>query len=209
VNFISKQFADELTEKAMRHAYLDAQTRTKLAQQIRALRIQRGWSQAQLGRLLGKPQSNVHRLEDRDVARYTLTTLLELAAAYDCGILVEFVSYEDFLRRTSDLSPRRLQIPSFTATALKPLWRDVPAMTAPLQTQFGIISGASAPLQVAQSQFGLSGAITVTEVTVSSQVIITNVDDSALSFQPQAPDLPAAVTAVNATNQPVSPSLWF
>jgi transcriptional regulator with XRE-family HTH domain len=124
VSFISKQFADELAEKAMRDAYLDAQTRTKVAQQIRALRIQRGWSQAELGHILGKPQSNVHRLEDRDVARYTLTTLLELATAYDCGLVVEFVSYEDFLRRTSDLSPTGLQVPSFSANALEPLWRD-------------------------------------------------------------------------------------
>lgn len=125
MSFISKQFADELNEKAMRHAYLDAQTRTKVAQQIRALRIQREWSQAELGLLLGKPQSNVHRLEDRDVARYTLTTLLELAHAYDCGLLVEFAPYEEFLRRTSDLGPEVLQVPSFTQKALEPLWRGV------------------------------------------------------------------------------------
>jgi transcriptional regulator with XRE-family HTH domain len=121
---ISRRFADELNEKEMRDAYLDEKTRTKIALQIRALRSQRGWSQAELGQKMDKPQSNVARLEDRDVARYTLTTLLELASAYDCGLVVEFVPYGDFLRRTSDLSAQKLETPSFNRDALDPLCQD-------------------------------------------------------------------------------------
>ena len=128
---ISRKFADELTEKEMRDAYLDAQTRTKLALQIRTLRTQREWSQAQVGELMGKPQSNVARLEDREIARYTLSTLLELAAAYDVGLVVEFVSYEEFLRRTNDLRPAKLQVRSFNRTALDPLCQEITAVSNP------------------------------------------------------------------------------
>src|SRR4051794_3971622 len=102
---ISKRFADELNDKEMRDAYLDEKTRGRLALQIRENRIAREWSQADMGERTGKPQSNIARLEDRDVARYTLTTLLELASAFDCALIVEFVPYNEFLRRTQDLRP--------------------------------------------------------------------------------------------------------
>ncbi len=118
MSVISSRFADELADKEMRDAYLGAQTRVTIAQQIRALRNQRGWSQAELGERLGKPQGNVARLEDIEIARYTLTTLLELAAAFDVALCARFVSYSDFLEITSDLSPDALAVPSFTRTEL-------------------------------------------------------------------------------------------
>jgi transcriptional regulator with XRE-family HTH domain len=127
---ISRKFADELTEKEMRDAYLEEQTRTKLAQQIRVLRVQRDWSQSELGQILDKPQSNIARLEDREIARYTLSTLFELASAFDVGLVVEFVSYDDFLRRTHDLSPQHLQVSSFTRTMIEPLCYDAAGVTA-------------------------------------------------------------------------------
>jgi transcriptional regulator with XRE-family HTH domain len=121
---ISKRFADELNEKQMRAAYLDAQTRAKLAQQIRALRVQRGWLQRDLGERMGKPQGNIARLEDSDVARYTLTTLLDLASAFDVGLVAKFVAYEDFLKDTQNLSPSVLQVKSFDRSALAALTED-------------------------------------------------------------------------------------
>lgn len=107
---ISKRFAAELSEKAMRDAYLSAQTRTRLVNQIRAIRTQRGWSQGDFAGILGKPQSNVSRLESRDYGQFTLKTLFELAAAFDCGLVVEFVPYADFLRRTNDLGEASLRV---------------------------------------------------------------------------------------------------
>lgn len=124
MNVISRKFADELVNPEMRHAYLEAQTRTKLAHQIRALRQQRGWSQHDLGAMMGKPQSNIARLENPDVARYTLSTLLELAFAFDVGFVAEFMTYEDFLRDTASLDPAKLQVGSFSRDALSALYRE-------------------------------------------------------------------------------------
>jgi transcriptional regulator with XRE-family HTH domain len=124
VNIISSNFADELTEKEMRDAYVEAQTRVRIAHQIRSLRTQREWSQGDLGKRLGKQQSNVSRLEHVEIGKYTLSTLFELASVYDVALIVDFASYPDFLQRTADLSPNNLQRPSFDRQALEPLCND-------------------------------------------------------------------------------------
>jgi transcriptional regulator with XRE-family HTH domain len=132
MSVISKKFADELSaDKPMRDAYLEEKTRAKLSAQIKANRVVRGLSQADLGQRMGKTQSNIHRLEDQNVARYTLTTLFQFASEYDCGVVVELVPYKEFLQRTADLSPSRLQVPSFTPSSLVSLWNsdDVPEIT--------------------------------------------------------------------------------
>jgi len=130
VAVISKRFADELTEKEMRDAYLSAQTRTRLTNQIRAVRNQRGWSQGDFAKILDKPQSNVSRLESRDYGQFTLKTLFELASTFDCGLIVEFVSYEEFIRKTSDLTPTVLLVPPFNRAALEPLCRNTTSGSA-------------------------------------------------------------------------------
>jgi transcriptional regulator with XRE-family HTH domain len=108
----------------MRDAYLSAQTRTKLTQQILEIRNQRGWSQGNFAEILGKPQSNVSRLESRDYGNFNLRTLFELASAFDCGLVVEFVPYEEFIRRTHDLIPENLRVSPFSAAALRPLYEE-------------------------------------------------------------------------------------
>ena len=133
MSVISKRFADELNDKRMRDAYLAGQTRTRLVNQIRALREQRGWSQGEFAARLGKPQSNVSRWENREYGNFNLKTLYELANVFDIGLLVEFVAYDEFLRRTHDLSSARLQVPSFSATALDVLSRE-PAVVSPQNT---------------------------------------------------------------------------
>lgn len=115
MSLISKKFAKELSEKrGFRHKYQGAQNGTKIVRQIRAIRRQRGWSQAQFADRLGKPASNVsQRLENLDYSGFSLKTLLEVAEAFDVGLIVEFVPYEEFVRRTSDLSSASLEVDEF------------------------------------------------------------------------------------------------
>ena len=145
MSVISKRFADELAEKEMRSAYLSAQTRTKLVNQIRILRNQRGWSQGDFAKILGKPQSNVSRLENREYGNFSLNTLFELANAFDCGLIVEFTAYEEFLLRTYNLAQSHLVVPSFSRAALDPLCQNgtywaVSTTPAPI----GVFGGSSA-----------------------------------------------------------------
>jgi transcriptional regulator with XRE-family HTH domain len=105
----------------MRDAYLSAQTRTYVAYQIRTIRAQRGWSQEQLADKLHTSQSAVSRMEDRQYGKQNLHTLLELAAAFDCGLIVRFVRYADFVKDTSNLSPDNLRVAEFGPDSLMPL----------------------------------------------------------------------------------------
>jgi transcriptional regulator with XRE-family HTH domain len=205
---ISKRFADELNEKEMRDAYLDEKTRAKIALQIRELRSDRALSQAELGQRMNKPQSNIARLEDRDVARYTVTTLLELASAYDCGLVVEFVPYPEFLRRTHDLSPARLRVPSFDRAALEPLCRDMGNVTtAAIGNETALMMTRVAGLQleghgairrtrVRDTGIAFSGAVTTSPRLIAAGNVAPNnatpaVNDMAVTTRGATPNLSA------------------
>jgi transcriptional regulator with XRE-family HTH domain len=121
MNGASKQgLVEELGDKQFRDAYVAEHLRTGVAYQIRALREKRGWSQAELGRRTGKPQSAVSRLEDPDYGRLSLKTLLELAAAFDVALMIRFVAFSELLERTTDLSPEALAVADFARDSLQP-----------------------------------------------------------------------------------------
>lgn len=125
MSLISEKFADELAEKPMRDAYLGTQTCAKIVEQIRTMRAQRGLSQAEFAKCIDKPPSNVsQRLENREYSGFTVKTLLKVASAYDVGLVIEFVPYEEFLERTSDFSRKALEVRSFSRAALNPLCQD-------------------------------------------------------------------------------------
>jgi len=100
---------ERLTISDYRDAYLEAQVRTWIAYQIRALRKKARLSQTEMAERLRKPQSVVSRLEDENYGRLSVTTLLEVAKAMDVSLLIQFVSYPDFLDRTQDKSERAMQ----------------------------------------------------------------------------------------------------
>lgn len=113
-------FISELSEKAFRNAYNSDQVRTGIAIQMRSMReqVERNWTQSELGGLMGKPQPTIARLEDPDYGRVTLTTLLEVAAAFDVALLVQFVEWDDFLKRMKDVSPDALSKKAFSPDQL-------------------------------------------------------------------------------------------
>lgn len=101
-------------QKEYRDAYVEEHVKTGLAYQITALREQRGWTQTELGdRMGGKPQSAISRLEDPNYGRYSLSTLLEVASAFDVALDVKFVTHRTFLERNKDVSKKSLEVASF------------------------------------------------------------------------------------------------
>jgi transcriptional regulator with XRE-family HTH domain len=111
----SEEFVRQLGEPEMRHAYMADQVRTRIALQIRALRDQaeRRWSQIELGRRAGKPQNVISRIENPDYGQLSLQTLIDMAAAFDLPLYVDFPEWEDWSGRMQDFSTSSLQRRSF------------------------------------------------------------------------------------------------
>jgi hypothetical protein len=100
------RLAPKLSDRSYRDSYVSTQLRTWLADQVRALRGD--MTQAEFGKLIGKPQAVVSRLEDPDYGRLTLETLLDVASKLDIALLVRFVDHATFLIATNDFSESAL-----------------------------------------------------------------------------------------------------
>jgi transcriptional regulator with XRE-family HTH domain len=101
-----------LKSKEYRDAYVLEHIKNGIAFQIRTLREDRDWTQGDLGDAMGKPRNVISRIEDPNYGKTTLTTLREVAAAFDVGLLVKFVTFSRLVREYEDVSPARLSAPS-------------------------------------------------------------------------------------------------
>lgn len=113
MSWVREKLVESLSDKELRDEYAATSIRRSIAHQVRAMREARGLSQAQLGKLADKPQGNISRVEDPDYGRVSLQTLIELAAAFDVGLLVKFVPFSELLSYTADASVEELNAPSF------------------------------------------------------------------------------------------------
>ncbi len=75
-----------------------------IAWQIRINRKFRNMSQFDLATAIGTQQSAVSRLEDPEYGAHSLDTLKQVAKAFDCALLVKFVSYGDLAGESENLS---------------------------------------------------------------------------------------------------------
>ena len=116
----SEDFIRQIEEPDIRHELVRDQVRTRLALLIRALRDQdgRGWSQAELGARMGKPQSVVSRIEDPDYGKLSLQTLFEVAEAFGLPLWVDLPEWDEWLRRIREVEVSRLHRTSFNAKDL-------------------------------------------------------------------------------------------
>ena len=113
VNWVRRKIDEALDDPKFRSDYVATALRRNIAHQIRAMRDARGWNQAELGKKAGKLQSNISRIEDPDYGRVSLQTLIDVAEAFDVGLLVRFVSFSELLEQTADLSLEALNAPSY------------------------------------------------------------------------------------------------
>ncbi|MGD0961736.1 MAG: helix-turn-helix transcriptional regulator [Methylomonas sp.] len=105
---------NRLNKKEFRQAFVSAHLIQGLAYQIRALRNQRGWTQADLAKKLGlKGQSAVARIEDPGYGKLSIVTLIKLSNVFDVALSIKFQSFSKFLIEHEDLSQEALEVDSF------------------------------------------------------------------------------------------------
>jgi hypothetical protein len=117
----SLDFLRELEDTEFRDGFVADRVRTRFALLVRSLREQRGWSQAELGRRMSKPQSVISRLEDPDYGRISLQTIFEVAAAFDLPVYIDLPNWEEWFGLMEDMSTRSMARQPFDPASLNTL----------------------------------------------------------------------------------------
>jgi transcriptional regulator with XRE-family HTH domain len=115
IDFVRSDLLKNFQEsRDYREGFVEESVYATVAFQVSAIREQRGWSQKKLGRVVNMAQERISILEDPNAeTKPTLTTLLRLAAGFDCGLDVRFVPYSRVLNNSFNNGPEALRVPSF------------------------------------------------------------------------------------------------
>lgn len=105
---------EEFKDPEARRDYAEIFLDSSIALQIKALRLQRGWSQEVLAEKAGMKQSRISAMEQADYSGWSLRTLRRLAAAFDLALVVRFESFGMLLDDVTSMSREGLERPSFS-----------------------------------------------------------------------------------------------
>jgi transcriptional regulator with XRE-family HTH domain len=113
---------ESLEDKEYRRVFAEEHVGTGLAFQIRRMREAKGWTQENIAQRTGKAQETISQWENPSYGRYSLSTLKQLAAAFDVALLVRLVSFSELADWTVDINPQRLTPPSYEEERQMPIW---------------------------------------------------------------------------------------
>jgi hypothetical protein len=113
----------DLADDDFRNAYFARQLKSFLSSQIRALRGKK--TQRIFGYEIGKPQSVVSRLENENISGIHLQTLIDIAKRLKLGLLIRFVSFDEFLRYTSNYDENAVAPESYNQEKIEMLSAEV------------------------------------------------------------------------------------
>jgi transcriptional regulator with XRE-family HTH domain len=108
VKLISREeLVEQLTNnKKFRNAFTLEYVKNSISSQLRVLREQRKWTQADLGRATGKPRNVITRLENPNNNIPSLATMLEMAWGCETALLVKIVPFSQLLEEYEAASPK-------------------------------------------------------------------------------------------------------
>lgn len=104
---------EELKDPEARRDYAEIFGNSSIALQLKALRLQRKWSQEELGRRAGMKQARISAMEQASYASWNIRTLRRLAEAFDLALIVKFESFGTLLGDINQSGRGHLERPSF------------------------------------------------------------------------------------------------
>ena len=111
---VSEKRLRKLANPEYRQEFLRSALTSWVVTQLRALRRQRKWTQADLAERAGIPQSGVARAESEDYGSWSTNTLVSLANAFDVALEIRFVPWPEYMRRLADTSPEKMEVSGFS-----------------------------------------------------------------------------------------------
>ncbi len=110
---ISAELLNDLEDEDFRHDYAGEFLDMILARQIRALRKERGWTQAELAKRVGTSQPFISAIESEDYGSLSISTLRDLARVFDVYLNVRFDSFATLVSQVESSSSAELSVPVF------------------------------------------------------------------------------------------------
>ena len=110
---LSNLWAKLRRSKKYREAFVAAQLKRGIPTQIRVLRKQHGWTQAELAEHSGLTQGAISRAEDPDYGNLTFNNVLKIAAGFDVAFVGKFVPFSELAKRHAGLSGETLEVTKF------------------------------------------------------------------------------------------------
>jgi transcriptional regulator with XRE-family HTH domain len=106
----SNKVSKLLGSREYRESYLRAKLNELIPSQIRALRLQEDWTQKKLGEEADMKQARISAIEKPGQVKFTLDTLIGLAAAFRVGLQVRFVPFSQMVKWENEFSQDEFQI---------------------------------------------------------------------------------------------------
>jgi transcriptional regulator with XRE-family HTH domain len=95
---VSEVRLDQLQDREWRYLWFNKKVRWSIAVQIRTMRLEKGWTQEELGRRIGSYAPIISQLENPESPSVPqLSTLCKIAHAFDCALIVTFIGWRDWL----------------------------------------------------------------------------------------------------------------
>ncbi len=118
MNKLKKMFL-KLRNKDYRLAFMSARVAAAIGGQISSMRKQKHWTQDELALHAGMKRSRISLLERADYEGFSFTTLKRIAAAFDVAVIIQFVSFGEFLKWSESFNHAALVPKSFAESARK------------------------------------------------------------------------------------------
>jgi transcriptional regulator with XRE-family HTH domain len=113
-NEIIERLKRDFSDPDYRCVYAEDFLNSSIATQIKVLREEREWTQADLAKKTGKAQSRISEIEDINYSSWSIRTLRRLARAFDLRLKVTFEEFGTLLSDFTKLNRESLQRNSFS-----------------------------------------------------------------------------------------------